>query len=80
MSHPKLLTKSEAAEYLGIAERTLDDWRSAGAIPCVVRPGYVRFLIDDLNDFLMEHRVEGRSTRRFQRRKRGTRPQRPEEK
>ena len=45
-SYP-LLTKSEAADFLGIRPRTLDDWRTAGAIACVERPGYVRFLRTD---------------------------------
>ena len=53
---PDLLTKAEAAEFLGIRPRTLDDWREAGAIACIERPGYVRFLRSDLEDFLNRHR------------------------
>ncbi len=55
-----LLTKAAAAAYLGIANRTLDDWRAAGAIACIERPGYVRFLRADLEDFLQRHRIEPR--------------------
>ena len=61
MTKPSLLTKAEAAAYLGIAPRTLDDWRSAGAIPCIERPGYVRFLVEDLDEFLQRHRVVART-------------------
>lgn len=60
-----LLTKAEAAAYLGIAPRTLDDWRTAGAIACIERPGYVRFLRTDLEDFLQRHRIEPRKATPF---------------
>lgn len=63
-SYP-LLTKSEAADFLGIRPRTLDDWRTAGAIACVERPGYVRFLRTDLEDFLQRHRREPRKVTPF---------------
>lgn len=53
----ELLTKAQAASYLGIAPRTLDDWRSAKAIPCIERAGYVRFYRSDLDAFLEAHRV-----------------------
>ncbi len=58
MSTSPLLTKAEAAEFLGISPRTLDDWRAARALPCIERPGYVRFLKSDLEAFLQAHRVE----------------------
>lgn len=53
----ELLTKAQAASYLGIAPRTLDDWRSAQAIPCIEWAGYVRFYRSDLDAFLEAHRV-----------------------
>lgn len=53
---PVLLTKTEAAELLGIAPRTLDEWRKAKAIACIVRPGFVRFLRSDLDAFINSHR------------------------
>lgn len=65
-----LLTKAEAAAYLGIAPRTLDDWRTAKAIACIERRGYVRFLPADLDDFLQRYRVEPRKATNFQPRKR----------
>lgn len=64
-----LLTKQQAADYLGIAPRTLDDWRAAQAIPCIERPGFVRFLLADLEAFLAKHRIEARTTTTFKRRK-----------
>ena len=57
---PGLLTKAQAARFLGIAWRTLDDWRRAGAIACIERPGYVRFLQADLDAFVVSHRKEAR--------------------
>ena len=65
--HPTshLLTKAEAAAYLGIAPRTLDDWRAARAIPCVERPGYVRFLRSDLDGFIDRHRIAARTARAY---------------
>ena len=53
-----LLNKSEAARFLGIAPRTLDDWRKAGSIACIERPGYIRFMLSDLEEFLQRYRRE----------------------
>lgn len=61
----ELLTKAEAAKFLGIRPRTLDDWRKANAIACIERPGYVRFLRTDLEDFLQRHRREPRKATPF---------------
>ncbi|MBX7210669.1 MAG: helix-turn-helix domain-containing protein [Verrucomicrobiaceae bacterium] len=52
-----LLTKKQAANYLGIAPRTLDDWRKGKAVACIKRPGFVRFLRSDLDDFIARHRT-----------------------
>lgn len=52
-----LLTKKQAAEFLGIKPRTLDDWRAAKTIPFIERNRYVRFLRSDLEEFLKNHRV-----------------------
>ena len=65
-----LLTKKEAATYLNIAPRTLDDWRAARAIACIERPGYVRFLPSDLDDFIARHRRCERTAPRFRTRMR----------
>jgi hypothetical protein len=60
-----LFTKKEAAAYLGISPRTLDDWRTAKAIACIERPGFVRFLPSDLEAFLERHRRPERSVTKF---------------
>lgn len=71
-AHPNsdhLLTKREAAEYLGIAPRTLDDWRQQKVIPCIERPGFVRFWKKDLISFLERHRVAAKPVTTFRRRR-----------
>lgn len=55
-----LFTKAQAADYLGIKIRTLDDWRAAKAIPHIARGGYVRFRRSDLDGFLSTHTVAAR--------------------
>ena len=59
-SETTILTKAEAARFLGIRPRTLDEWRAAKAIPCIVRGRYVRFLKSDLVAFLERHRLEAK--------------------
>ena len=61
----ELLTKREAAEYLTIATRTLDDWRKATAIAAIERPGFVRFLRSDLDDFITRHRIAAKAVTKF---------------
>jgi hypothetical protein len=73
----ELLTKSEAAEFLAIRPRTLDCWRDAGVIPCIERPGYVRFLKSDLDAFLHSHRVEARKGTPYRPRRRRPAPAPP---
>lgn len=55
-----LLSRSKAAEYLGISVRTLDRRTKARQIP-VVRPrpgGKVQYLRRDLDRFIERHRVK----------------------
>ncbi len=70
--HGWLLTKAEAASYLGIKPRTLDDWRSQKAITCIERGAkgtgkrqqgsrYVRFLRSDLDAFIQSHRIPAKA-------------------
>lgn len=61
----RLLTKKEAAAYLRIAPRTLDDVRQRQGVACIVRPGYVRFLKTDLDAYLARHRIEARTATKF---------------
>ena len=53
-----ILTKAEAAAYLKIKIRTLDDWRAARAIPCIERGRYIRFRRADLDAFLTAHTTQ----------------------
>jgi hypothetical protein len=58
---PQWLSKTEAAKYLGICERTLDYWTDQKP----PRVGYVklghakRFVLGDLQRFTEEHTVKG---------------------
>ncbi len=65
----RLLTKAEAATFLGIKPRTIDDWRAAKVIPVIERRGYVRFLQSDLEEFLQRHRIEARKASPYRPRK-----------
>jgi excisionase family DNA binding protein len=49
----RLLTLSEAAEYLGVTERQTRRWVNEGKLP-YYRPGglYLRFAVEDLDAFL----------------------------
>jgi excisionase family DNA binding protein len=68
----ELLTKTEAAAYLKIKIRTLDDWRAAKALPCIERGRYIRFRRVDLDSFLTAHTIQPRTTAKL--RRRGLRP------
>jgi excisionase family DNA binding protein len=67
-----LLTKAEAAEYLGIKIRTLDDWRAARALPHICRGGYVRFRRGDLDAFLSAHTIDAHKATPYRPRRRKT--------
>lgn len=60
-----LLSKKQAAAFLGIAPRTLDDWRKSRCLACIERPGYVRFLQTDLEAFLERHRKQAKTASAF---------------
>lgn len=50
-----LLTKTEAAAFLRIKNRTLDDWRAAKILPCIERGRFIRFRRSELEAFLAVH-------------------------
>jgi excisionase family DNA binding protein len=50
---PGLLTKREAAQFLGVAERTLDQWMKRRLIPYLKLGVAVRFDRDDLREHLV---------------------------
>lgn len=60
-----LLKKNEAAAYLAVAPRTLDDYRKAQIIACISRPGFCRFLKSDLDDFIARHRKAAKTVTTF---------------
>jgi len=64
-STPPILDKSEAAPFLRIAPRTLDEWMRKGRVPYIKLPsGAVRFRTDQLLDFLGKFEViAGKSKR-----------------
>lgn len=54
-----LLRPLEAAEALGISERSLSDLATAGAIPRIVLgPRLIRYSVDDLREAIREHRIQ----------------------
>lgn len=58
---PELFNKAGASAYLGIKNRTLDDWRAARLIPVIQRGRYIRFLRSDLDAFIASHRVKAKA-------------------
>lgn len=57
----KLLTTREAAEYLGYAKQTLNQWRSDGTGPKYLKngkpgsPGGVRYKQEDLDEWMQKN-------------------------
>lgn len=48
---PALLRHGEAAEYLGVSPRTLDEWQARGLLVAVEVDGMKRWRRDDLDEF-----------------------------
>ncbi len=71
---PDLMNKREAAAYLTIAVRTLDDWRAAKRIPCITVGGIIRFRRSDLDNFLAAHTTQPRDATAFRPRRRAQSP------
>jgi excisionase family DNA binding protein len=69
-----LCTKTEAAAFLRIKNRTLDDWRAAKIFPCIERGRYIRFRRSDLEAFLASHTVQSREAATYRPRTRQTTP------
>ncbi len=57
----KLLTRKEAAEYLGFKTQTLAKWASDGNydLPVVHLGGAVRYRLADLEAFIERHTLSG---------------------
>jgi predicted DNA-binding transcriptional regulator AlpA len=59
MNHHRLLKETEAAEYIGLAKKTLQKRRWAGLPPTFLKVGSsVRYTVSDLDEFLAKGRVE----------------------
>lgn len=54
----RLLSKGEAADVLGVSERTIDRYREKGKIAWVDMEGTVCFEKDDLWDFIRSRKVK----------------------
>lgn len=54
---PRLLGTAEAAEYLGVHTRTLQEWVSQGRIHCLRVGRHLRFRIADLDGWAEGRRV-----------------------
>jgi excisionase family DNA binding protein len=53
----KFMTKREAAEYLKVDEKTIDNWVKSGAlIPCRSEAStLIRFLVSDIENFFAKN-------------------------
>jgi predicted site-specific integrase-resolvase len=57
------LNDVEAARYMGVSPHTLRSWRRNGKGPKYIRiEGRILYLQSDLDAYLMEHRVDPRSS------------------
>lgn len=62
VEHKQVLTTEEAADYLGFEVSTLKNWRYQDEGPRYIRTGDgprggIRYLLEDLNDWLDDRRV-----------------------
>jgi len=57
---PRLMSRVEVAEYLGIAEKTLRNWNSAGQGPRPIKYNgrAVAYLPEDVKEWLYQQRAE----------------------
>lgn len=58
MSIETLLTRREAAEFLGVSPSTLARWAMEGTGPAYFKTGSVRYRVRDLEAFIESRRVE----------------------
>lgn len=54
---PRLLSESEAAEYLGVTELTLYRWRKRGLIACIMVGKSPRYTEQNVLDYLADREV-----------------------
>ncbi len=58
-----LMTARQVAKKLGVHPKTIYKWTHAEMIPHVKMGKAVRFLPEDVEEFVLKHRVKGRATR-----------------
>lgn len=54
---PLLVASREAAQMLGVSQRTLWHWTHSGKIPAIRAGRIVRYSVDDLRAYIDSHRV-----------------------
>lgn len=56
--HEKLLTRKEAAAYLGISYRTLGEWSYKSIGPNFIKIGkFNKYSLKDLNEYIEKNRI-----------------------
>jgi excisionase family DNA binding protein len=58
VTQPRLISEKAAADYLGVAYRTLWGWRKQGRISHIRFGSAVRYSRDDLDDFIQANRIQ----------------------
>lgn len=61
MSNDELLTRIDAAAFLSISPRTLDQWREQGALRTIERGRWIRFRRSDLEKFIQSNTTPAHS-------------------
>ena len=61
-TQPNLLTRKDAADYLGLAPHTLAVWQSTNryGLPCVKIGRLAKYKLNDLDDFI-QRRTTGKT-------------------
>mgnify|MGYP006300123743 CR=1 FL=1 len=60
----RLLTPEEIAEYLGVKKSTIYQWTHTGFIPHVKLSRFVRFDLQQIDKWIKDRSVQGRTTQR----------------
>lgn len=55
---PAMMTAEELGELLGVKESTLKLWRHKGIGPAYIKPGGVRYLVADVNAYILSTRAK----------------------
>ena len=58
MEQNRLLSVQEAAQYLGVAVKTVYKWNSERRLRCIKLGSLVRYKISDLDEYIRQNIVE----------------------